>query len=101
MILGTSPVRYVSVEQAARILRMNTATLYRNMEDVPHIKVGKEFKIPCEFLMLSPPPVNHQTIKAPAQPFYHQPYLPFDVVPERRWRNNGRLAKYDPFGSPR
>lgn len=97
MFYGTSAVPYLSVEEAARVLRMNPYTIYRNLHDVPHIRSGQVIRIPCEWLMLRPPVqrVLGRTIQAPT--FWQEP-LPFDVKPERRWRNNKRLVHLDPFG---
>lgn len=97
MFLGTSPTPYLSVEDAARVLRMSPWTLYRNLDDVPHIRVGTSIRVRCEWLFLEPPAsVSH----VPYVPQPHQPMLPFDVKPERRWRNNGHLVRLNHFGEP-
>ena len=99
MFYGQSTVPYVSVDDAARILRMSAWTLYRNMEDIPHIKVGPEFRIPVEFLMMEPPPIKvYGKVYQPR--FYHQPFLPFEVKPIRSWRNSRRPVVLNPFGEP-
>ena len=97
MFYGTASTAYLSVEEAARVLRMNPRTIYRNLHDVPHVRSGQLIRIPCEWLMLRPPPIRHRyfTYNPPA---FWQPPLPFDVKPERRWRNNNRLVRLDPFG---
>lgn len=95
-----SAVPYVSVEDAARILRMSAWTLYRNMHQVPHIKNGNWYLIPVDFLFMEPPPVVVQS-KTYHVRYYEQPMLPFDVKDVRRWRNNKKPVMLDPFGSPR
>ena len=82
------------------MLRVSAWTLYRNLADVPHIRVGSSIKIPCEWLFLEPPPVpvRYSSVRAPR--WYDQPVLPFEVVPERRWRNSKRLVTLNHFGEP-
>ena len=94
---GTASTPYYTVEEAARILRMNPHTIYRNLADVPHIRSGTLIRIPCDFLLMNPPPVRvfGRIYQAPT---WWQDVLPFDVKPERRWRNNHRLVRHDPFG---
>lgn len=99
MFYGEAASRYLTVDEAARLLRMNAYTLYRNMADVPHIMVGTDYRIPCEFLMLRPPPIPYLRRVIQPEPYF-QPYLPFEVKPERRWRNSKRLVSLDPFGHP-
>lgn len=53
------PVQYVSPEDAARVLRVNLNTLYRALRtgEVPHHKIGRDYRIPLEFLGITPEPV--------------------------------------------
>jgi hypothetical protein len=97
MFYGSSPTPYLSVEDAAAMLRVSAWTLYRNLQDVPHIRVGSLIKVRCEWLFLEPPArFNHQTY----HPQPHQDTLPFDVKPVRVWRNTGKPVMLDPFGYP-
>lgn len=100
MFYGVSDQRYLSVEDAARILRVSEWTLYRNLDDVPHVRVGTLIKIPCEWLFLEPPkvPVIRGSVTPPR--WFEQPPLPFEVKPERRWRNSKRLVRLNHFGEP-
>jgi hypothetical protein len=98
MYYGTSDVPYVSVDDAARMLRVSAWTLYRNLHDVPHIRIGGYIRVRCEWLYLEPPAqVSYQDYKP--QPW--QPMLPFDVTPVKVWRNTGkpvmRNAPYYPM----
>lgn len=53
------PVQYVSPEVAARVLRVNINSLYRALRsnEVPSHRIGREFRIPLEFLGVTPEPV--------------------------------------------
>lgn len=95
--IGLSETSHITVSDAASILRVNRASLLRNMDEIPHVKVGNEYRIACWFLMLEPPPVYMSKQKYEPDTFY-QPPLPFSVKPERRWFNTGRLVYLDPFG---
>lgn len=55
----SQPVQYVSPEQAAQVLRVNVNTLYRAIRsyDVPAVRIGREFRVPVEFLGVTPEPV--------------------------------------------
>lgn len=59
MTARIQPVQFVSPEVAARVLRVNLNTLYRALRDndVPHIKIGRDYRIPLEFLGVTPEPV--------------------------------------------
>ena len=100
MFLGRSECRWLSVEDAARMLRMNPHTIYRNLSDVPHVRLGTYIRIPCEWLYLEPPLIPTLEGRRKPPEWYEQPYLPFDVVPERRWRNSGRRVVLNHFGEP-
>jgi hypothetical protein len=98
MFYGKSDIPYISVRDAARILRVDEDTIYNNLHDVPHIKVGNLIKIRCEWLFLEPPArVSHQVY----EPHAHQMTLPFDVKPVRVWRNSRKPVMLDPYGTPR
>jgi hypothetical protein len=99
MYLGTSDTRYLTVERAARILRVNPATIYRNLHEVPHLRNGNLIVIPCEWLFMEPPPipVSGRRYVTP-EPWFEQLELPIEIKPVRRWRNNGRPVVLDPFG---
>ena len=51
-VLGRVPYPTVSVEDAAKILRMNPRTIYRNMHEIPHTRVGNYYRIHVSFLFL-------------------------------------------------
>ncbi len=92
-VLGTSPYPYVSVEDAALILRMNKWTLYRNMQDIPHIKLGGIWKIHVSFLMLEyTPPVE---VTKYLQEDMNQLEFEYDVPIRtvRRYRNTREMIK--------
>lgn len=97
MYLGTSDTRYLTVERAARILRVNPATIYRNLHEVPHVRHGHFIVIPCEWLFMEPPQVRSLTRYVTPEPWFEQLAL-FDITPVRKWRNNGRPVVLDPFG---
>lgn len=97
MFYKRSQVAYVSVEDAARILRVSRWTLYRNMHEVPHVMVGTEYRIPVEWLFMEPPKVRLGRTECAAPRFYDQPAL-FDVAPVRTWRNSGKPVMLDPYG---
>jgi hypothetical protein len=98
--LGQSPTAWLTVEDAAHILRVSTATIYRNLSDVPHTRLGTDIRIPCEWLYLEPPRVEAFRHSYPAPRWYEQLQLPFEVKPERRWRNTKRRIYLNPLGYP-
>ena len=95
--IGKSDVPYVSVEEAAHILRVSKWTIYRNIDHIPHVKVGNVYRINVLYLGLEPPDIKGCRATYKPDTFY-QPPLPFDVKPQRRWRNGHRLVRLDPFG---
>ena len=99
MFYGQSDVPYIPVKDAAQMLRVNPFTLYRNMDQIPHIKLGNEYRIACWFLLLEPPPIHVFKHDYEHDTFY-QPPLPFVYKPQRRWANTRRLVHLDPFGDP-
>lgn len=50
-------IRYVTPEQVADTLRMNVNTVYAALRrhEIPHIMVGRYYKVPVEFLGIHPP----------------------------------------------
>lgn len=84
-----------TVDDAARLLRVNRKTLYDACanDDFPHKRIGVYIRIPCEALRLTlHPSVKERTynIKDDAA----QMELPLDVsclVPVRRYRNTREL----------
>lgn len=58
MILKRLPYQYLSVEETARILRVSPWTLYRNMAEIPHTRLGNLYRIHVSFLFCEyvPPP---------------------------------------------
>lgn len=97
MYLGKSDVPYLSVRDAARILRVDEDTIYNNLNDVPHIKVGNLIRIRCEWLFLEPPA---RVYEQRYEPKPHQMMLPFDIKPVRVWRNTGKPVMLNPYGEP-
>jgi hypothetical protein len=97
MFYGKSDIPYISVRDAARILRVDEDTIYNNLHDVPHIKVGNLIKVRCEWLFLEPP---GRVYEQRYDPMPHQMMLPFDVKEIRRWRNNGHKVMLNPYGDP-
>ena len=93
MFYGRSDTAYVSVEYAAKRLRMSPWTIYRNLQDIPHVRVGTYIRIPCQWLFLEPP--RTRVFKGSLEPAPYQPYLPFEVTDKRRWRNTGHIV--DPY----
>lgn len=91
--MNQSHVRYLTVDECARILRMNPATIYRNLDDVPHERHNGNIIIPCEFLFMTPPPVNVLGKTIPTARWWQQMVLPFEIPSQRRWRNSGRLVQ--------
>ena len=51
MILARLPHQYVSVEDAAKVLRVSPWTLYRNIDEVPHTRIGNLIRVHVSFLM--------------------------------------------------
>lgn len=98
--MPTATARYFSVDEAAHILRCNKETIYRNLKDVPHIRQGGFILIPCEWLGYEPPAAPG--LYGPVKPerWFEQPMLPFEVKPQRRWRNTNRLVSLNHFGEP-
>ncbi len=86
-----------TVEDAARLLRVNRKTLYDacNAGDFPHKRIGVYIRIPCEALRLRlHPAVRERTynIRDDAA----QLELPLDVfclVPVRRYRNSREVIE--------
>jgi len=80
-----------SVEDAARVLRVNRKTLYDACrdDDFPHMRVGPYIKIPCEALLMRlHPSVKERTYNMPED--VYQLELPIDakyLVPVRVFRN--------------
>jgi excisionase family DNA binding protein len=95
--IGKSEVPYVSVEEAAHILRVSKWTIYRNIQQIPHVKVGNVYRINVIFLGLVPPVIKGCKTTYEPEMHYQLP-LPFDIKPQRRWRNNHQLVALDPFG---
>ena len=56
--LPTEP-SYVSPETAASLLRVNLNSVYRALRtsEIPHVRIGREYRIPVEFLGVTAPPV--------------------------------------------
>lgn len=59
MTVRTTPIQFCSPEDAARVLRVNINSLYRALRtnEVPHIRIGRDYRIPLEFLGITPEPV--------------------------------------------
>lgn len=55
----STPIQYVSPEHAAQVLRVNVNTLYRAIRsyDVPAVRVGRDYRVPVEFIGVTPEPV--------------------------------------------
>ena len=97
MFDGKSDRPYLPVEEVAAMLRVSAWTLYRNLHDVPHVRVGRSIMIRCEWLFLEPPEVvSYQPYAA----MPHQMVLPFEVKTVRTWRNTGQPIVLNPYGEP-
>lgn len=59
MAAHVPPVQYASVQLAAHNLGLNINTVYRRIRAgiVPAVKVGREYRIPLEYLGITPEPV--------------------------------------------
>lgn len=78
-----------TVEDAAKLLRVNVHTLYRAVarNDFPHQKIGKYIKIPAQALLLTPLP--DPIVKRVFPCRYEQLELPLEPppVPVRLYRD--------------
>lgn len=90
MYVGKSKTRWFTVEAAADLLRVNKESIYRNLDEIPHIRFGRDIRIPCEFLLLEPPVERMCRIDVRHERWFKQLELPFEVPAQRRWRNGAR-----------
>ena|SRR5690349_16109472 len=88
-----------SVEDAAKLLRVNIHTLYRACaaDDFPHKRVGPYIKIPAEALRLTVLPSTQSRnwhLEDSAQLAFE-----FDVplIPIRRYRNDGPRIRFGDY----
>lgn len=91
MTRHTSSHATYSPEDAARVLRLNVHSIYRALRrnEIPHKMVGPYYRIPCQFLLMDPPPVP----KVLSQEVPGQLALDLGVplIPVRVWRNRDGL----------
>lgn len=86
-----------TVEDAARLLRVNRKTLYDacNADDFPHKRVGPYIKIPCEALgMRLIESVKERTYNLPDDVMQLELPLPVAMLtPVRRYRNTREVVE--------
>lgn len=89
-----------TVEDAARLLRVNIHTLYRAIarDDFPHQKIGPYIKIPAEALFLTPlPETRSRTYHVSDEPEQMEFDFGMTFVPIKRYRDGStrRLGDYE------
>ena len=88
-----------TVEDAARLLRVNVHTLYRAVQrnDFPHQKIGVYIRIPAQALRLTPLPDPVALRKFPERYDLDQLELPLEPppVPVKRYRNGQIKGVWD------
>jgi excisionase family DNA binding protein len=104
IVLGYTDFEYVSVEYAAKVLRINKHTLYRAVarDEIPVVRVGSYIRIPVQFLMFEPKP-RKPLSTALSTEVNGQLAFTFDVpiIPVKLWRNTGESVKNNPVTLPR